>query len=255
MFKNGKKVIVVMPAYNASKTLIKTHKEVVEQNIVDLIIIVDDASDDNTVSIAKKLRNVKLFTHDSNLGYGGNQKTCYKMALEEGADIVIMIHPDYQYTPKLIPAMVGMIVNNLYHCVLGSRMLGKGALDGGMPLWKYICNRFLTITENFILGANLSEYHTGYRAFSRELLEVLPLDQNSNDFIFDNEFLTEILWLDYPIGELSCPTHYFPEASSISFIKGIKYGIGVFRVALTYRLAKMNLIKSDKFPKSSNSLG
>jgi len=245
----GKKIVVVMPAYNAAKTLVKTYEEVMDNEIVDLVIIVDDASSDDTLTIAKTLKNTKIHLHEKNKGYGGNQKSCYNFALEEGADIIIMVHPDYQYTPKLIPAMAGMIINNLYHCVLGSRILGGETLKGGMPLWKYIINRILTETENFILGANLSEYHTGYRAFSKELLEKLPLEANSDDFIFDNEVLAEILWMNYPIGEVSCPTHYFPEASSISLQNSIKYGIGVLSVALTYRLAKMNLIRSTKFPR------
>lgn len=244
----GKKVIVVMPAYNAVKTLLKTYKEIIQQQIVDLIIIVDDASSDETPKMAGTLKGVKLYTHKKNLGYGTNQKKCYKLALEEGGDIIIMVHPDYQYTPKLIPSMAYMIANNLYHCVLGSRILGGETLKGGMPLWKYAINRFLTIVENFIVGANLSEYHTGYRAFSRELLQRLPIETNSSGFIFDNEILLEIMWHGYPIGEISCPTHYFPEASSITFRNAIKYGFGVLRVALTYRLAKMNLIKSIKFP-------
>jgi glycosyltransferase involved in cell wall biosynthesis len=244
-----KKIIVVMPAYNAAKTLVKTYNEVMENDIVDMVIIVDDASNDETIKIAQTLDKAKIHIHEKNKGYGANQKSCYKLALEEGGDIIIMVHPDYQYTPKLIPAMAGMIINNLYHCVLGSRILGGETLKGGMPLWKYIINRILTSIENIILGANLSEYHTGYRAFSRELLEKLPLDDNSDDFIFDNEVLAEILWFGYSIGEVSCPTHYFPEASSISLWNSIKYGLGVLRVALTYRLAKMGLIKSKLFPK------
>ncbi|HBG48356.1 MAG TPA: glycosyl transferase family 2 [Cyanobacteria bacterium UBA9971] len=248
----GKKIIVVMPAYNAAKTLIKTYEEVMDQEIVDLVIIVDDASSDDTLNIANTLNNVKIHLHEKNKGYGGNQKSCYNLALQEGADIVIMVHPDYQYTPKLIPAMAGMIVNNLYHCVLGSRILGGETLKGGMPLWKYIINRILTESENFILGANLSEYHTGYRAFSRELLENLPLEKNSDGFIFDNEVLAQILWLGYPIGEVSCPTHYFPEASSISLWNSIKYGLGVFKVAFTYRFAKIGLVNSLLFSKKIN---
>lgn len=243
-----KKVIVVMPAYNAAKTLLKTYEEVMDNEIVDLVIIVDDASNDDTINIAKTLKNVKIHIHEKNKGYGGNQKSCYNLALEEGGDIIIMVHPDYQYTPKLIPAMAGMIEKRLYHCVLGSRILGGETLKGGMPLWKYIINRMLTEIENFILGANLSEYHTGYRAFSKELLSKLPMKENSNGFIFDNEILAEILWLGYPIGEISCPTHYFPEASSINLWNSIKYGLGIFKVAFTFRLSKMGLIKSPMFP-------
>jgi glycosyltransferase involved in cell wall biosynthesis len=248
MFKN-KKIVVIMPAYNAAKTIERTYHEIVEQEIVDLIIIVDDASHDETTAIAKTFKNVKVYVHDKNRGYGANQKTCYKLALRDGADVVIMVHPDYQYTPKLIPAMSGMIISGLYHCVLGSRILGGGALKGGMPLWKYFINRILTECENFLLPARISEYHSGYRAYSRELLESLPLNHNSEGFIFDNEMIAETLWLGYPIGEVSCPTHYFPEASNISLSNSIKYGIGIFKVVLEYHLAKMRIIKSDRFPK------
>jgi glycosyltransferase involved in cell wall biosynthesis len=248
MFKD-KKVVVIMPAYNAAKTLVKTYNEVVEEGIVDLVIIVDDASGDETAKIASTLKKAKIHLHNKNLGYGANQKTCYEMALEEGADMIIMVHPDYQYTPKLIPAMAGMIVNGLYHCVLGSRILGGGALKGGMPLWKYIANRFLTLIENTALGSKLSEYHTGYRAFSRELMERLPLRSNSNDFVFDNEVLAEIIWLGYPIGEISCPTRYFPEASSINFMRSVKYGLSILKVILMFWLAKIGVIRSRKFPK------
>jgi len=250
MFKE-KKVAVVMPAYNAAKTIARTYYEIIDQKIVDVIIIVDDVSNDETVEIASKLRADKTKTiihiHEKNLGYGGNQKTCYKLALAEGADIVILIHPDYQYTPKLIPAMVGMITCGLYSCVLASRVLGGAALRGGMPFWKYIINKFLTGMENFIVSRNLSEYHTGYRAFSRELLQNIHLDNNSNDFIFDNEIILQILWKNYLIGEVSCPTNYFPEASVISFWNSIKYGFGCIYVALIYRFAKMKLIKSRVF--------
>lgn len=250
MFKE-KKVAVVMPAYNAAKTIARTYREITAQEIVDVIIIVDDASNDETVKIANKLRSGKAKTiihaHEKNLGYGGNQKTCYKLALGEGADIVILIHPDYQYTPKLIPAMAGMITSGLYSCVLASRVLGGAALRGGMPFWKYGVNRFLTAVENFMIRGNLSEYHTGYRAFSRELLENIHLDSYSNDFIFDNEIILQILWHNYPIGEVSCPTNYFPEASVISFWNSIKYGFGCIYLALIYRFAKMKLIKSGLF--------
>ncbi len=211
MFR-GKKVVVVMPAYNAAKTLVQTFEEVMAQDIVDKVIVVDDASRDETTAIARTLPNTTVFTHEKNLGYGGNQKSCYRLALAEGADIVIMVHPDSQYTPKLIPAMASMIANGLYPCVLGSRILGNYALHGGMPLWKYVANRFLTLAENILLGAKLSEYHTGYRAFSREILERLPLAGNSNDFVFDNEMLAQILWFGYTIAEVSCPTRYFAEA-------------------------------------------
>nr|MBF0222466.1 glycosyltransferase family 2 protein [Desulfobulbaceae bacterium] len=185
-----------------------------------------------------------------NKGYGANQKSCYRLAMEEGADIIIMVHPDYQYTPLLIPAMASMIGNGLYHCVLGSRILGGHALQGGMPIWKYVANRFLTLAENIMIGAKLSEYHTGYRAFSRELLERIDLSPNSDDFVFDNQMLTQICWADYTIAEVSCPTKYFPEASSINLQRSIKYGFGCLHTALTYRLAKMGLVKSDLFPSS-----
>ena len=248
MFGN-KKVVVVMPAYNAALTLRKTYDEVMAQNIVDLVIVVDDASQDETTDVAKTLANVRVHTHPENRGYGANQKTCYRLALQEGADIVIMVHPDYQYTPQLIPAMVSMIGNELYHCVLGSRLLGGYALKGGMPVWKYISNRFLTLAENLLTGANLSEYHTGYRAFSRELLEQLPLEANSDDFVFDNQMLAQVLWHGYMIAEVSCPTKYFPEASSINFVRSTKYGIGCILTALTFRLARMRLVSSGLFPR------
>ena len=240
MFQN-KKIVVVMPAYNAAKTLLKTYEEVMAQGIVDLVIFVDDASSDNTAQVAADLPKTKLYVHKRNLGYGGNQKTCYRLALEEGADIVIMVHPDYQYTPKLIPAMAAMISGGLYHCVLGSRILGGYALKGGMPVWKYIANRFLTLAENILIGAKLSEYHTGYRAFSRELLLRLPLENNSDDFVFDNQMLTQIIWFGYTVAEVSCPTSYFAEASSINLTRSIQYGFGCLKTALNYRLAKMKL--------------
>ncbi|MDA8124821.1 MAG: glycosyltransferase family 2 protein [Deltaproteobacteria bacterium] len=247
MFKN-KKLIVVMPAYNAAKTLRKTYNEVMAQEIVDLVILVDDASSDETAVIAASLPKTQVNTHEKNIGYGGNQKTCYRMALEAGGDIVIMVHPDYQYTPKLIPAMASLIGNGLYHCVLGSRILGGYALKGGMPIWKYIANRFLTLTENLLIGAKLSEYHTGYRAFSRELLERLPLENNSDDFVFDNQMLAQIVWQGYTIAEVSCPTKYFTEASSINLRRSIKYGFGCLATALTFRMAKLKLCRSRLFP-------
>jgi glycosyltransferase involved in cell wall biosynthesis len=215
MYKD-KKVVVVMPAYNAEKTLRMTYDEVMAQGMVDLVILVDDGSLDETLSIAKELSDVQVHIHEKNLGYGANQKTCYRLALEAGGDIIIMVHPDYQYTPKLIPAMASLIGNGLYHCVLGSRILGGYALMGGMPIWKYIANRFLTYVQNILITAKLSEYHTGYRAFSIELLEKLPLEVNSDDFLFDNQMLSQILWFGYKIAEVSCPTKYFAEASSIN---------------------------------------
>jgi len=242
------KVIVVMPAYNAAQTLHKTWKEVMAQEIVDLVIVVDDGSRDETVSIAKTLPNTLVHIHEKNLGYGGNQKTCYRLAIEAGGDIIIMVHPDYQYTPKLIPAMASLIGNGLYHCVLGSRILGGYAIKGGMPIWKYIANRFLTFVQNSMITAKLSEYHTGYRAFSREILERLPLENNSNDFVFDNQMLSQILWFGYRVAEVSCPTKYFAEASSINLLRSIKYGFGCLITASLFRLAKMKLISSTLFP-------
>lgn len=244
-----KKVVVVMPAYNAAKTLQQTYDEVMAQGIVDLVIVVDDASRDETVSLARRLPQTQVFVHARNLGYGGNQKTCYRAALDAGADIVIMVHPDYQYTPKLIPALVSMIANGLYPCVIGSRILGNYALRGGMPGWKYVANRILTLAENILFGAKLSEYHTGYRAFSRELLERVPWQNNSDDFVFDNQMLAQILWLRYTIAEVSCPTKYFAEASSINFQRSVRYGFGCLSTALTFRMARMGLLKSPLFPK------
>jgi glycosyltransferase involved in cell wall biosynthesis len=244
----SKKVIVVMPAYNAARTLLQTHAEVLSQGVVDLVIVVDDASSDQTSSLARTLPRTIVHTHVKNLGYGGNQKSCYRLALAHGADIVIMVHPDYQYTPKLIPALAAMIGNGLYSCVIGSRILGGQAVKGGMPIWKYISNRALTLAENILTGAKLSEYHTGYRAFSRELLESLPLEQNSDDFVFDNQMLAQILFAGHTIAEVSCPTKYFAEASSINFRRSLAYGFGCVRTALKYRLAKMRLIESKLFP-------
>jgi len=252
MFKD-QKVVVVMPAFNAAQTLRKTWEEVMAQEIVDLIIVVDDGSRDETVSIAKTLPNTLLHVHEKNLGYGGNQKTCYKLALEAGGDIIIMVHPDYQYTPKLVPAMASLIGNGLYHCVLGSRILGGYAVRGGMPVWKYIANRLLTYVQNILMTAKLSEYHTGYRAFSRELLERLPLEVNSDDFVFDNQMLSQILWFGYKIAEVSCPTKYFAEASSINLYRSIQYGFGCLDTAIKFRLAKMNFTSSKLFPEKEHS--
>ena len=246
-----KKLVVVMPAYNAARTLIQTHEEVLAQGVVDLVIVVDDGSQDETVAIAKTLPQTLVYTHARNLGYGANQKTCYRLALEQGADIVIMVHPDYQYTPRLIPAMASMIASGLYQCVLGSRILGGYALKGGMPAWKYMANRVLTLLENILIGAKLSEYHTGYRAFSRPLLEKLPLAVNSDDFVFDNQMLAQIVWLGYTVAEISCPTKYFAEASSINFRRSVIYGFGCLLTALRFRLAKMKLIDTRIFPRSS----
>jgi glycosyltransferase involved in cell wall biosynthesis len=250
MFKD-QRVVVVMPAFNAAQTLESCHREVLEQGLVDLVIIVDDASNDQTVEIARGLANTLVATHQQNLGYGANQKTCYRLALEQGADIVIMVHPDYQYTPKLIPAMVSLIGNGLYHCVLGSRILGGGALIGGMPLWRYVSNRFLTLVENLLMNANLSEFHTGFRAFSRELLESLPFDRGSDDFVFDNQMLAQVLWNGYFIAEISCPTRYAPDASSINFFRSVKYGFGCLGTALSFRLARLHLVSSRIFLENS----
>ena len=252
---NGKRVFVVMPAYNAAHTLRQTYAEVREQEVVDRIILVDDGSRDETVAIARTLEGVQVHAHASNKGYGGNQKTCYRLALEAGADIVIMIHPDYQYTPKLIPAMVCIIANGLYSCVLGSRILGGYALKGGMPVWKYLANRVLTLVENLLLGAKLSEYHTGYRAFSRELLEKLDLAKNSDDFVFDNQMLAEILWHGFTIAEVSCPTKYFAEASSINFRRSVRYGIGCLLTAASFRFARMGFGHSRLFPAAPKANG
>ncbi len=246
MFRD-KKVIVVMPAYNAAKTLLQTYREVMEQGVVDEVIVVDDGSRDETVQMARSLEKTVVHVHDVNRGYGGNQKSCYRLALERGGDIIIMVHPDYQYTPKLIPAMASIIGNDLYPCVLGSRILGGYALQGGMPVWKYIANRFLTATSNFLMGAKLSEYHTGYRAFSRSLLEGLDLSVNSDDFIFDNQMIAQILWQRHTIAELTCPTKYFAEASSINLRRSIKYGLGCVLTAVQFRLARFGLLKSRRF--------
>jgi len=247
MFRD-RKVVVVMPAYNAEQTLVQTYAEVLDQQIVDTTIIVDDASRDATAQVAHAQPNAIVHEHEVNRGYGGNQKSCYRLALEHGADIVIMVHPDYQYTPKLIPAMAALIGNGLYHCVLGSRILGGQALRGGMPPWKYVANRSLTFLMNLLMGAKLSEYHTGYRAFSRELLERVPLDANSDDFVFDAQMLAEILWFGCTIAEITCPTKYFAEASSINFRRSVTYGAGCLRTALAFRLARMGVLRSPLFP-------
>jgi len=240
---NNKKVIVVMPAYNAEKTLIKTYNEI-PKDIVDEIILTDDASKDDTVEIANNLK-ITTIMHSSNKGYGANQKTCYSEALKLRPDIIIMLHPDYQYTPKLIPAMVSMIDSGEYDVILASRILGRGALKGGMPLYKYIANRILTLLENYMLGQKLTEYHTGYRAFSSDVLKNIPFLKNSDDFVFDNQIIAQIFYFGYKIGEISCPTKYFPEASSINFKRSVKYGLGVLNTAIRTVLHK---IKLKKFP-------
>lgn len=237
-----------MPAYNAARTIEKTWREVIAHPEVDLVIVVDDASSDETVAKARQLDKVITHVHPVNRGYGANQKSCYQLALDHGADIVVMVHPDYQYTPKLIPAMVGLVRSGLYACVLGSRILGGQARKGGMPLWRYIPNRFLTLAGNILLGTKVSEFHTGYRAYSRELLERLPLAANSDDFVFDNEVLAETAWFGFQIGEVSCPTSYAPDASSINFSRSVKYGLGCLATAASFRLARWGVIRSPRFP-------
>ncbi len=239
MYK-GKKVIAVLPAYNAGKTLKQTYDEI-DFDIVDEVILVDDASTDDTVAQGKALGIKHIIRHDVNRGYGGNQKSCYSKALALGADIVIMLHPDYQYTPLLLPSMVALIGNNLYPVVFGSRILGKGALRGGMPMYKYIANRLLTATQNLLLGQKLSEYHTGYRAFSAEVLRKIDFEKNSDDFVFDNEMIAQIFNAGFEIAEVTCPTKYFEEASSINFKRSVKYGLGVLRVSLQYRLQRWGI--------------
>jgi glycosyltransferase involved in cell wall biosynthesis len=248
----GKRVCVVMPAYNAGRTLAQTVAEI-DRAVVDDIIVVDDASRDDTVQVARTL-GLETVVHPKNRGYGGNQKTCYTTALSRGADIVVMVHPDYQYSPLLIPAMASMVASGHFDCVLGSRILGVGALRGGMPIWKYVANRALTAFENLLLGYKLAEYHTGYRAFSRRLLETLPLEENSDDFVFDNQMLAQGLWFGFDIGELTCPTRYFTEASSINFRRSVKYGFGVLGTALQFRLAKMGLVQAPRFSKQGRRL-
>ena len=244
----NRKVVVVMPAYNASKTLAKTYAEI-PQDLVDEVVVVDDCSQDNTAEKAKELGIKHIIRHEQNKGYGGNQKTCYNKALELGADIVIMVHPDYQYTPKLIPSMCHLIANDLFHVVLGSRILGTGALKGGMPLYKYVANRFLTLVQNILVGAKLSEYHTGYRAFSREILEAINYEVNSDNFVFDNQMLSQILYQGYEIAEVTCPTKYFDEGSSINFSNSVQYGFGVLQTSFLHRLQKWGLVRHKLYSK------
>ena len=245
---NGKKIIVVLPAYKAARTLERTYKEIPFE-IVDEVVLVDDNSPDDTVAEAKRLGIKHIITHESNKGYGGNQKSCYKKALELGGDIVIMLHPDYQYTPMLIHAMVSIIGNDLYPVVFGSRILGKGALKGGMPLYKYVANRFLTLFQNIMLGQKLSEYHTGYRAFSADVIRSIDFTPNSDDFVFDNEMISQIFMNGFDIAEVTCPTKYFEEASSINFKRSAQYGLGVLRVSFTHFLHKNGLFKSNLYTK------
>jgi glycosyltransferase involved in cell wall biosynthesis len=242
---NGQKIIVVMPAYNAAKTLAQTVAEI-PRDIVDEILLVDDASNDETVELAKQL-NITVFQHERNFGYGRNQKTCYREALKHNADIVVMVHPDYQYSPNLIVPMAGMIAYGEYDAVMGSRILGKGALEGGMPVYKYIANRFLTLAQNLLIGQKLSEYHTGFRAFRREVVENLPLEENSDDFVFDNQMIAQAVYFGYRVGEISCPTRYFEEASSINFSRSVRYGCGVLETSLKFRMHRMKLMKSRLF--------
>lgn len=245
MIKN-KKIVVVLPAYNAALTLEKTYKEI-PFDIVDEVILTDDKSSDNTVEVAQNLGIKHIIRHENNRGYGGNQKSCYNKALELNADIVVMLHPDYQYTPTLIESMCYLIANNVYPVVLGSRILGKGALKGGMPLYKYIANRFLTFSQNLIINQKLSEYHTGFRAFRSDVLENISYNKNSEDFVFDNQMLAQIFYKGYEIAEITCPTKYFDEASSINLVRSSKYGLGVLYTSLKYRLNKWGLMKSEIF--------
>ena len=247
----GKKVIVIMPAYNAGKTLEKTYQEI-PFDIVDEVILTDDFSRDETIQVAKALGIKEIIQHQQNRGYGGNQKSCYKRALELKGDIIIMLHPDYQYTPKLIHSMTYLIANEVYPVVLGSRILGKGALKGGMPLVKYIANRFLTLFQNILINQKLSEYHTGYRAFKADVLRQVNFEINSDDFIFDNQLLAQIFYKNHEIAEITCPTKYFEEASSINLRRSAIYGLGVLKISLLYRLNKMGLLRSKIFAVSSD---
>jgi glycosyltransferase involved in cell wall biosynthesis len=248
---NGKRIAVVMPAYNAEKTLEDTVRELPED--VDITILVDDSSKDGTAALARQL-GIPTFVHNRNYGYGRNQQTCYREALAAGADIVVMVHPDYQYTPKLVTAMAGMIAYGVYDVVLGSRILGGGALKGGMPVYKYVANRFLTGFQNLLLGAKLSEYHTGYRAFSRRVLESLPLLENSDDFVFDNEMLAQVLMFNFSIGEVSCPTRYFAEASSINFARSVRYGFGVLATAFRFVAHRTGLVRCRIFERTGRTI-
>lgn len=250
---NEKKIIVVMPAYNAATTLEKTYREI-PLDVVDEVIVVDDKSYDNTIEVAKNLGIQHVITHEKNTGYGGNQKSCYKAALELDADVVIMLHPDYQYTPKLCLSMASLLSQGIFDCALGSRILGKGALEGGMPIVKYVSNRFLTAFQNFLLNYKLSEYHTGYRAFTREVLERLPLENNSDNFLFDNQMLAQIIYAGYQIGEITCPTRYDEDSSSISLKASAEYGLGVLATSVSFRCHRWGLFKSQLFsPLDKNS--
>jgi glycosyltransferase involved in cell wall biosynthesis len=244
---HNKRIAVVLPAFRAAATLRRTYDEI-PHDIVDDVLLVDDASDDQTVEVARQL-GIETYVHSQNLGYGANQKTCYRQALQHGADIIVMLHPDYQYDPRLVTAMSAMIASGTYDVVLGSRILGNSTREGGMPRYKYYANRILTAWQNLWMGTKLSEFHTGYRAFSRPVLERLPLLANSNDFIFDNQMIAQIVWHDHTIAEISCPTKYFPEASSINFQRSSKYGIGCLLTGLSFRLARMGLLSMKRFPR------
>jgi glycosyltransferase involved in cell wall biosynthesis len=248
---NGKRIAVVMPAYNAEKTLEKTVLEL--SDLVDIKILVDDSSKDGTALLSRQL-GVQTFVHDANYGYGRNQQTCYREALAAGADIVVMVHPDYQYTPSLVPAMAGMVASGVYDMVLGSRILGAGALKGGMPLYKYVANRLLTAFQNLFLGVKLSEYHTGFRAFSRQLLETLPLLENSDDFVFDNQMIAQAVMFGFNIGEISCPTKYFAEASSINFKRSVKYGLEVLGTTVSFVAHRLGIVHAARFTKSGRKV-
>jgi glycosyltransferase involved in cell wall biosynthesis len=243
---NNKKVVVVLPAYNAAQTLPQTWSEIPFE-FVDEVVLVDDASKDNTVEVAQQLGVHHIIKHDKNKGYGGNQKSCYAKAIELNADIIIMLHPDYQYTPKLLVAMISIIGNEVYPVVLGSRILGNGALKGGMPLYKYLFNRMLTLFQNILVKQKLSEYHTGYRAFSKEVIQSINIKANSDDFVFDNQMLSQIIYKGFDIGEITCPTKYFKEASSINFKRSVVYGLGCLKVSLTHRLCKMGIMNSPMY--------
>lgn len=250
---NGRSVLVVLPAYNAARTLERTVREI-PREVVDDVLLVDDASSDATVEVARRL-GLPTLVHRRNLGYGGNQKTCYAAALERGADVVVMVHPDYQYDPRLVPSLVAPIAWGIYDVMLGSRILGKGAVKGGMPRYKYAANRVLTLLQNWLLNHKLSEYHTGYRAFSREVLEALPLEENSDDFLFDNQMLAQAVWFGFRIGEVSCPTRYAPESSSIGLARSIRYGAGVLATSLFFRAARWRLVRPRIFDPSGRRLG
>lgn len=243
---NNKKVVIVLPAYNAAQTLAKTYAEI-PMDVVDEVVLVDDASKDNTSDLAKELGIKHIIRHDQNKGYGGNQKTCYNKALSLNADIVVMLHPDYQYTPKLLLAMISIIGNEVYPVVFGSRILGKGALNGGMPVYKYIFNRMLTLTQNILINQKLSEYHTGYRAFSADVIRAVNFEANSDDFVFDNQMVSQIFFKGFEIGEITCPTKYFEEASSINFKRSVEYGLGCLKVCFIHLFCKMGVMKSDLY--------